>query len=167
MMETGRGGGPAPSLSRFGSFPAMRRASILGLVAVTSTLATGCGGSSASGADATAVTRTYNTYIAAVKSGDGRAACDLLTPAFQRRASKLVTPRAHAKLRGASCPQAITQGTLPQLQRFKPLLERIRVSGSRASGFNPGQGPFGPQKVLFRRLGGDWKISATIYRQPH
>jgi len=39
-------------------------------------------------------------------------------------------------------------------------------NGNRASGFQPGEGRFGPQKTIFRRLNGDWKISATIYTKP-
>jgi hypothetical protein len=145
----------------------MRRVSFLLAVAVLIVaFAVGCGGSSGSGAsgeDVAAITRTYNTYIEAVKSGDGRTACDQLTPAYQRQASKLVAPTLQAKLKGATCPKAISEGTLPQLQRFTPHLERIQVNGDRASGFNPAEGPLGPQKVLFQRLGREWRISNSIF----
>jgi hypothetical protein len=142
----------------------MCRAFIVGLAALVAALAVGCGGSSESSKQADAITRTYNTYIAAVKSGNGKLACEQLTAAYKRRASQLVTPGAQAKLKRASCQQAIDQGTLRAvLQKFEPNLTRIEVNGNRASGLDPGKGPFGPQKVLFRRLGGDWKISGTIY----
>jgi hypothetical protein len=142
----------------------MRKALIASAVAIAA-LAAGCGGSSASDKQVEAITRTYNTYFAAVKSGDGKTACEQLTPAYQRRASKFVTPTKQAQLRGASCPKAISEGTLSLLKQFKPTLERVQVNGNRASGFQPGEGRFGPQKTIFQRLGGDWKISATIYTQ--
>jgi hypothetical protein len=133
------------------------------------TIGSGCGGSDISGAgskDEAAITRTYNTYIEAVKRGDGKTACEQLTPAYQRRASKLVTPSKHAQLKGAKCAEAITKGTLRGvLQKFEPNLIRIKVNGDRASGFQPGEGALGPQKVLFRRLGGDWLIDLTIYQK--
>jgi hypothetical protein len=141
----------------------MRRASIVSAAAIAALA--GCGGSSASDKQVEAITRTYNTYFAAVKSGDGKTACEQLTPAYQRRASKFVTPTKQAQLRGASCPKAISEGTLSLLKQFKPTLERVQVNGDRASGFQPGEGRFGPQKTIFQRLGGDWKISATIYTQ--
>jgi hypothetical protein len=143
----------------------MRRAVSVGLAALIVVAVVGCGSSGPS-KQADAIAHTYDTHIEAVKKGDGRTACPLLTPAYRRRASTLVTPRAKQRLKGASCPRAISHGTLrAQLQQFRPNLERIQVNGNRASGFNPGQGPFGPQKVLFRRLGGGWKISGTIYQQ--
>ena len=37
------------------------------------------------------------------------------------------------------------------------------MNGKHASGFQPGQGPFGPQKTFFVHLNGDWKITGTIY----
>ena len=126
----------------------------------------GCGGSdgsSASDSDAAAITRAYDAYFAAIRAGNGRAACEQLTPALRSQAADFVPPTQRSKFRGASCPQVITKGTLPQLARFTPQLKRIQVNGNRASGFNPGQGPFGPQKVLFERLGGEWKISRTIF----
>jgi hypothetical protein len=141
----------------------MRRASIVSAAAIAALA--GCGGSSASDKQVEAITRTYNTYFAAVKSGDGKTACEQLTPAYQRRASKFVTPTKQAQLRGASCPKAISEGTLSLLKQFKPTLERVQVNGNRASGFQPGEARFGPQKTIFKRLGGDWKISATIYTQ--
>jgi hypothetical protein len=141
----------------------MRRALIVGLAGLIAAFAAGCGGSE-SNPQADAITQTYNTYIGAVKSGDGKLACKQLTRAYQRRASKLVTPRAQAKLKGASCPKAIAQGSLRGVLRsFEPNLTEVQVNGNRASGLDPGKAPFGPQKVLFRRLGGDWKISGTIY----
>ena len=144
----------------------MRRAFTVGLAALLAAIVVGCGGSSANDPQVEAITKTYNDYFAAVKSGDGKAACDLLTPAYQRRASKFVTPIKQAQLKGASCPKAISQGTLSLLKSFEPTLERVQVNGNRASGFQPGEGRFGPQKTIFRRLNGDWKISATIYTKP-
>jgi hypothetical protein len=145
----------------------MRRAFDVGLAVFLAAIVVGCGGSSASDKQVEAITQTYNTYFAAVKSGDGKAACEQLTPAYQRRASKFVTPTKQAQLKGVSCPKAISEGTLSLLKQFKPTLERVQVNGDRASGFQPGEGQFGPQKTIFQRLGGDWKISATIYvKQP-
>jgi hypothetical protein len=151
----------------------MRRASIFAFCLLVAAIGAGCGGSGSSGAnssasskDEAAITNTYNTYVEAVKRGDGKTACQQLTPAYQRRASKLVTPSKQAKLKGASCAQAISQGTLRgPLQKFEPSLERIRVYGDRASGFQPGEGALGPQKVIFKRLGGDWLIDLTIYQK--
>jgi hypothetical protein len=145
----------------------MRRAFIVGLAAAVAAAgaAAGCGDSNESQNDkrVDAIAQTYKTYIEAVKQGDGKAACELLTPAFQRRAGSSVAVGSRSKLKGAACPKAIAQGTLPQIQQVVPNLERIEVNGDRASGFDPGEGLIGPQKVLFKRLGGDWKISRTIF----
>jgi hypothetical protein len=144
----------------------MRSAAIAGVLAALA-LGAGCGGSdSGSSAEADAVASVYTTYINAVKAGDGKTACQQLTPTYQRQAAKLTTPTAHAKVRGASCARAISIGTLRSvLRKFEPKLERVQVNGARASGFQPGEGALGPQKVLFRRLGGGWKIAATIYQK--
>jgi hypothetical protein len=143
----------------------MRRASFAVPLALAVALATGCGGSGSS-KQADAVTKTYTTYIEAVKSGDSKTACEQLTPAFQAQAASLTTPTAHAKVKGASCPKAIRLGTLRSaLAQFDPKLERVHVSGDRASGFQPGEGALGPQKVLFRRLAGGWKIAAVVYQK--
>ncbi len=144
----------------------MRRAFIVGLAALHDAIVAGCGGSSASDKQVEAITRTYNTYIAAVKSGDGKTACEQLTPTFQRRATRIVTPLAKLRhLKGASCPRAIVGGTLPQLKAFEPHLERVEVKGDKASGFQPPQEPFGREKVIFRRIDGEWKISAVLYQK--
>jgi hypothetical protein len=148
----------------------MRRALIAVLIAALFASA-GCGGSddddqSPSTPEEKAVARTYSDYIDAVKRGDGEAACSFLTPAFQRRAGAAVAVGPREKLKGAACPQAIEQGTLPQIQDVVPNLIRVEIKGDRASGFDPGEGLIGPQKVLFQRLGGGWKISRTIFFQP-
>jgi hypothetical protein len=140
----------------------MRKA-LIASAAVIAALAAGCGGSSSTNKQVEAITNTFNTYIEALQSGDGKTACEQLTPAYQRRASKFVTPTKQAKLKGASCQKALSEGSLPQLKQFHPNLIRVQVSGNRATGFQPGEGLFGPQKTIFRRLGGDWKISATVY----
>ena len=140
----------------------MRRVFIIGLVAAIGAVAAACGDSDESDPQADAISRTYTTYIEAVKKGDGKAACELLTPAFQRRAGRSVAVGTRANLKGAACPKAIEQGALPQIQQVEPNLERIEVNGNRASGFDPGEGIIGPQKVLFKRIDGDWKISRTI-----
>jgi hypothetical protein len=141
----------------------MRRASIVGLLVAIAAVTVACGDSSENDKQADAVAGTYTAYIEAVKSGDGEVACELLTPAFQRRAGDAVAIGTRAKLKGAACPKAIEQGTLPQIQQVVPNLERIQVNGKRASGIDPGEGQIGPQKVLFERLGGDWKISKQIF----
>jgi hypothetical protein len=138
----------------------MRPPCVIGAVAVAFGFAAGCGGSNA---EVDAIKHTYETYIEAVKQGDGRTACDLLTPAYRRQASRLVAPPLLAKLKGASCPRVINEGTLPQLQQYEPRLEQIQVHGKRASGFNPAEGPLGQQEVFFRRFGGEWKISNSIF----
>jgi hypothetical protein len=142
----------------------MRRA-LITCFAVASLAAwtlTACGGGDLS-PEEQAVADTYTTYINAVKRGDGEKACSLLTPAFQRRAAATIAIGSRSKLKNASCPEAIRRGRLPQLQQFVPNLEQIVVNGQRASGTDPGEGLIGPQKVFFRRLGGDWKISKTIF----
>ena len=143
----------------------MRGASIAALAATVAVVAA-CGGSDSSDTQSDAIAQTWSAYIEAVKSGDGELACEQLTPTFRRQAAQLVTPRERKRLKGASCATAIEQGTLrAALQQFEPNLERVQVNGRRASGFQPGQGPLGPEKILFRRLGGDWKIFATIYQK--
>jgi hypothetical protein len=143
----------------------MRRASYGAPLALAIALLAGCGGSSSS-SRADAVTKTYITYIEAVKSGDGKTACRQLTPAFKAKAASLTTPSARAKVKGASCPEAIRLGTLRgALTQFEPKLERVAVSGRRASGFQPGEGALGPQKVFFRRLAEGWRIAGVIYQK--
>ena len=109
-----------------------------------------------------AITQTYDTYIAAVKSGNGKLACRQLTPAYARTAARQVPPGKQAELRGASCPKVIRVGTLGALRNFEPNLTGVEIKGDRASGFDPGEGQFASQKVLFRRLGGDWRIAGTV-----
>jgi hypothetical protein len=143
----------------------MRRALLVSLAALLAVAGAGCGGGGSSATDkqVAAITDTFNSYIAALQKGDGKTACSLVTPAYQRRASRLVTPTKQAQLKGASCAEALSKGTLPILKKFHPSLERVQVNGNHASGFQPGQGIFQPQKTLFTRLGGDWKIANTIY----
>jgi hypothetical protein len=144
----------------------MRRALILLLAAMAVAATAGCGSSDESenlSPEAKAVARTYTDFINAEKRGDGEAACALLTPEFQRRAGAAVAVGSRAALKGASCPKAIEQGTLPQIQQVIPNLQRIKVKGNRATGLDPGEGQFGPQRVFFERLGGDWKISRTVF----
>ncbi len=144
----------------------MRRALIVSLATLIVAAGAGCGssGSSASDKDVAAITSTFNSYIAAVQRGDGKAACALLTPAYQQRAAGLATPSKKSQVKGGTCQEALSKGTLRiVLKSFHPSLERVQVNGDHASGFQPGEGIFGPQKTLFVRLGGEWKISNTIY----
>ena len=118
----------------------MRRASIVALAAAFAAVGAGCGsgGSSASDKQAAAITHTFNSYIAAVQKGDGKAACALLTPAYQQRAAALATPTRKAQLKNKTCEEALSKGTLRAiLQKFHPSLERVQVNGSRGSGFAP------------------------------
>jgi hypothetical protein len=143
----------------------MRKALIFGLATLAAAVAlAACGGDDLS-PEQQAVANTYTRYINAVKRGDGEAACNLLTPAFQRRAAATVAIGSRSGLKGADCQQAIEKGRLPQLQQVVPNLEQIEVNGDRASGTDPGEGQIGPQKVFFERLGGDWKLSKTIFAQ--
>jgi hypothetical protein len=147
----------------------MSRALAAGLAAIV-ILAAGCGGSGSSsapqGKQEQAVAQTWTTYVESVKGGDGKTACQQLTPTFQRQAAQLVTPKDRAKLKGAACPQAVEQGTIRvAFRNYHPSLERITIKGDRAKGFQPGEGALGPENVLFRRLGGEWKIFATVYQK--
>ena len=65
-----------------------------------------------------------------------------------------------------SCPVAVEKGTIrAALKDFEPGLEQVEVNGNRASGVQPAQGALGVEKVLFRRLDGDWRIFATVYQK--
>jgi hypothetical protein len=140
----------------------MRRTSILVAgAAIAAVVVAGCGGSD-SNPQVDAITESYNTYIAAVKSGNGKLACSQLTPAYARIAARQVPPNKQAELRGASCPKVIRLGTPAALQKFEPNLTSVEIKGDRGSGFDPGEGIFASQKVLFRRLGGEWKIAGTL-----
>ena len=88
----------------------MRRGLTVGLAMVIAAVAPGCGGSGPSASDkqVAAITDTFNSYIAALQRGDGRTACSLLTPAYQRRAAKLITPIKKPQLKGASCAEAMS-----------------------------------------------------------
>ena len=144
---------------------AMTRRSAIGLLAALA-LAAGCGGDDAD-PQADAVSDAYVAYIDAVKVGDGKRACAMTTPAFQRQAGRSVAVGNRADLRDASCEEAIEKGSLPQVQEVEPNLEQIEVNGDRASGLDPGEGLIGAQEVFFERIGGDWKISKTrFYRLP-
>ena len=145
----------------FSSVMPMRKA-FLTAAAVALLLSTpGCGDDSDPEADA--VSDTYVAYIDAVKAGDGKKACALTTPAFQRRAGRSIAVGKRAFLHDASCEEVISKGTLPAIQQVEPNLEEIEVSGDRASGLDPGEGVIGPQEVHLVRLGGDWKISRTVF----
>jgi hypothetical protein len=142
----------------------MRRASLLIASIVAAAAVSACGGDD-SNPQVDAITKTYSTYIGAVKSGDGELACSKLTPSYQRRAASLVVPAKQKALEGASCPQAIEATPRKLLESFEPNLTEVEIKGDRATGLDPGENQFQPQKLLFRRLDGDWKISATIYTQ--
>jgi hypothetical protein len=147
----------------------MRRATFL-LATLIALAALGCGGGGGSDepsppdtAQEKAVAKTYSDYIAALKKGDGEAACALLTPAFQRRAGAAVAVGTRRNLKGAACVKAIDQGTLAAIQKVVPNLSNVEVKGDRASGLDPGEGLIGPQDVFFERIGGEWKISRTVF----
>ena len=132
-------------------------------------VAVGCGGDD-SDPEEEAVRDTYLAYIDAVKAGEGEKACALTTPEFQRRVGASIAIGPRAGLRGASCPEVLEKGSLPQLQLAEPELEDIEINGDRASGLDPGETVggaeeivIGPQEVFFERLGGDWKISKTAF----
>jgi hypothetical protein len=139
----------------------VRRAFLLATGLAVAALLAACGSESNPQADA--VTQTYETYIAAVQSSNGRLACRQLTPAYARKAARQVPPPLQAKLKGASCPEVIRVATPAAIKNFEPNLTGVEINGDRASGSDPGEGVFGPQKVLFHRLGGEWKIAGTIY----
>lgn len=151
----------------------MRRATIL-LAALLMLAAIGCGGGDGGGgaSDETsppdtpqekAVAKVYSDYIEALKQGDGKAACALLTPAFQRRAGAAVAVGKRRNLKGAACVKAIEQGTLAAIQKVIPNLVNVKVEGDRASGLDPGEGKIGAQEVFFVNTGGEWKISRTLF----
>jgi hypothetical protein len=141
---------------------AMRKR-LLALAAATALLIpVGCGDEDTD-PQADAVSDVYVAYIDAVKAGDGRRACAMTTPAFQRRAGRSVAVGTRAELRDATCEEAIEKGSLPQIQQVVPNLEEIEVDGDRASGLDPGEGAIAPQQVFFVRSGGDWKISGTRF----
>ena len=142
----------------------------MGAVLALFCIAAGCGGDD-SDPEADAVSEAYVAYIDAVKAGDGKKACAMTTPEFQRQAGRSVAVGPRADLRDASCEEAIEQGSLAQLQQVEPNLEDIEVNGDRASGLDPGETVpvegqsvvIGPQEVFFERLGGDWKIARTVF----
>ncbi len=154
----------------FNSFVAMRKLPLIVATVALSLSAAACGGDDGD-PEADAVSDAYVAYIDAVKAGDGKKACSLATPAFQRQAGRSIAVGPRADLRGASCEQAIEQGGLPQLQQVEPNLEDIEVNGSRASGLDPGENVtvggetvvIGSQEVSFERIGGDWKIARTVF----
>jgi hypothetical protein len=157
----------------FNSFMPMRKPLLIASTAAMLLFAAGCGGDDGD-PEAEAVSDAYVAYIDAVKAGDGKKACALATPAFQRQAGRSIAVGPRADLRDASCVEAIEQGGLPQLQQVEPNLEDIEVDGERASGLDPGetvtvegqQVVIGPQEVFFERLGGDWKIARTVFARP-
>ncbi|MGH2982204.1 MAG: hypothetical protein ACRDKV_09220 [Solirubrobacterales bacterium] len=141
----------------------MRRASVsIAVAAVCAAVVSGCGDDDED-PQVDAVAETYTTYIEAVKDGDGEAACRLLAPELRRTVADSIALGTREELKGATCEQAVSQGTLPQLQQVEPNLEQIEDDGRRASGLDPGEGPIGPQEVFFERIGGDWKISRTVF----
>jgi hypothetical protein len=149
----------------FNSFVEMRRTALAAAAALLLAVG-GCGGDDTDPQEQ-AVSDVYVAYIDAVKAGDGKLACSMTTPAFQRRAGKAVAVGPRANLKGASCEEVIDQGTIAAIQQVEPNLEQIEISGSRASGVDPGEPPIGAQEVFFVRSGGEWKIDRTrFYKRP-
>lgn len=148
----------------------MRWATFL-LAALIVLAAFGCGGGGGSSDETSspdtpqekAVAKVYSDYIEALKKGDGETACAMLTPAFRRRAGAAVALGTRRNLKGAACVKAIDQGTLPAIQKVVPNLVNVKIEGGRASGLDPGEGEIGPQEVFFLKVGGDWKISRTVF----
>lgn len=144
----------------------MRRAIAILVLAGVGGLVAACGDDDED-PQADAVASTYTRYIEAVKDGDGEAACRLLAPEFRRRVADSIALGSRKELEGASCEEAVSQGTLPQLEQAVPDLEEIEVNGDRARGLDPGEGLIGPQEVFFERGPDGWLITRTIFfRQP-
>jgi hypothetical protein len=149
----------------FNSFVTMRGTALAATAALLLALV-GCGGDGTDSQEQ-AVSDAYVAYIDAVKASDGKLACSMTTPAFQRRAGRAVAVGPRANLKSASCVQAIDQGTIAAIQQVEPNLEQIEITGNRASGLDPGEPPIGAQEVFFVRSGGEWKIDRTrFYKRP-
>ena len=119
----------------------MRRASALIASIVAAAAISACGGDD-SNPQVDAITKTYETYIGAVKSGDGELACSKLTPSYQRRAASLVVPAKQKALQGASCPQAIEATPRKLLEGFEPNLTEVEIKGDRPRGWIPARTSF-------------------------
>jgi len=145
---------------------AMRRAAIAALgVAV---LAAGCGssGTDQNSPEVRAIKRVYAAQLEAVKRGDAKTACALLTPRFQRRAARFTAITKRSLTKGASCEKTLKVGTLRgAIRGARPTLIHVVVHGSSAWALHPAQGSLGAQKVLFRRIGGEWRIAGEISYQ--
>ena len=113
----------------------------------------GCGKS-----DRDAAADTVTSYLEAFGAGDGKEACDKLTPETRR----LIAPRVAEKLGGRDCPDAIRAlwGRLPASQADalrRAVATRVKVRGEAAEvRFRAGRA----RGVAKLRKGGDgWKIS--------
>jgi hypothetical protein len=127
----------------------------------------GCGGGdSEPQSDSAKVTTTIESYLAAQVSGDGTAACALLSPAGQRQLIGLVAKASQGLVTQPTCEDAVslvrTAATPAQLAAVGHAeVSNVVVSGDRATA-DVGAGAALPSgSVTLVRDGSDWLISGV------
>jgi hypothetical protein len=126
----------------------------------------GCGGGHPQ-SDQQLITQALRSYLRAQAGGDGQAACALLTSAAQSQLIGLVVRQSKGLLMTRpSCEEAVGLVATVAPQKLLGALasariERVQVSGARASAEVVDGTQFPPQQVSLDKLGRSWKVSGV------
>ena len=126
-----------------------------------------CGGSSHPPAEqpATQIKQVVRSYLSALSSGDGQAACALLTAAGQAKLENLIVSASNGLVKTRpSCADAVSLvSTVAGPTLMNALsgarIESIQVNGNQATAKVVDGGAFPAQQVTLEKSGGTWQIS--------
>jgi hypothetical protein len=123
----------------------------------------GCGKAS----DAQLISSMLRSYLRAQAFGDGVTACPLLTVAARRQLVALVVKASGGRVAsGLSCEnafvliQAVADAKVLQALEHARV-ERVRVTGGRATAAVVDGSQLRPQQVSLEKVGGSWKIAGA------
>lgn len=136
------------------------------LAAAAAALAACGGGAKQPESDATKVERTIRTYLTAQVSGDGAAACAVLSPAGKRQLSAVVATASKGLATAPGCEEAVTlvraaagSELLGALGRAQ--VEHVAIAGDRATADVVDGAALARRPVALVRTGGTWLISGV------
>jgi hypothetical protein len=140
----------------------MRRPLTLLTIAATALAAAGCGGDGGGGGTDAEVRKAVEDYLTALAAGNGRRACDQLTPGAQKEAVEIVTA-AFADSGDIDCEQAIEELSRDAGQDTKrtilnPEVSEVEVDGDTATARVKGLS----EPARLSRVGDGWKVSRNV-----
>ncbi len=113
------------------------------------------------------VQQVLRSYLHAQTSGDGQAACALLTPTAQRQLGTVVLRASNGLITSPpSCQDAVSlvravAGASLLDALSKAQITQVQVRGDKATAEITDGGAFAPQQVSLERSGSSWKIAGV------